>query len=107
MSPRIDPVFFHCGPLPAHCPCCGVSRRLMLYRAGERLTVRGWPLPLPVSQYIAVCPRCASVYRVAPPAAQLGRQGSLPDPEVPSRCLRRLRKGERLFPQGFVYRKKR
>lgn len=106
MSPRIDPVSSTAAPsrpiVPAAAPLAGLA-----VPGGRRLTVRGWPLPLPVSQYIAVCPRCASVYRVAPPAAQLWRQGTLPDPEVPSRCLRPLRKGERLFPHGFVYRKKR
>lgn len=92
MSLRLDPFFRSRGPMPAHCPHCGKVRALALYKAGERLILCGWPLPLPVAEYIAVCPRCAAVYRVASPAARLWLSGDLPDSCVPARCLKRLSK---------------
>ena len=107
MSLRLNPFFRSRGRMPAHCPRCGKVRTLTLYKAGERLTLCGWPLSLPAAEYIAVCPHCAEVYRVASPAARLWLSGDLPDSCVPARCLKRLPKGEGLFSRGYRYRKER
>ena len=82
------------GILPGRCPRCKKVRPLVLYRCAQRPIVKGWPLPRLFTAYTAVCPRCTSVYRVAPAAAKLWLSGALPDPYVSARFFHPLPAGE-------------
>ena len=67
--------FVRAAPCPPTAPHCGKVRALALYKAGERLILCGWPLPLPVAEYIAVCPAARRFTAWPPPPPGYGCRG--------------------------------
>ncbi|MCI8554832.1 MAG: hypothetical protein HFJ80_07815 [Clostridiales bacterium] len=107
MSPllELEPALQDLSKLPGRCPRCGKSRRMPVYRASQRLSVKGVPLFRAFFVYFAVCPHCMGRYRLDRAVAERCLHNGLPSGKILSgRCFQPLSPGEWLHrrPHGLI-----